>query len=267
MSSSSTAPKETVHAWNTGSLASLYASVDRGLWPDEWHALGASWPHIAGQPVLDIGIGAGRTTNYLLPVAGSYVGIDISPAMLAQAKERFPQADLRLGDARQLEFADHSFSLVLFSFNGIDYIEPADRPRVLREVHRVLRPGGVFVFSSHNRLVQADTPPPFKAPPVWPTSNPLRRLVRGMRGRAARDRALANYRRLESQQWVRPEIAWINDSAYESAFLTCHITPAEQIRQLREAGFADVDLVLDTLGRRADVDTRDRFFYVRALRD
>jgi ubiquinone/menaquinone biosynthesis C-methylase UbiE len=256
---------ETVQSWNAQGLAQHYASREQSLWPDEWHALGASWAHIAGQPVLDIGIGAGRTTAYLKPVAGSYVGIDISAAMLQQAKQRFPDADLRLGDVRKLDFPDQSFSFVMFSFNGIDYIKPEERITALREIRRVLRPGGCFVFSSHNRHVQGDRPPPFDPPVAWPTSNPLKRIVRAIQTAGARRRGLANFRRLESQQWVRPEIAWINDSAYEAAFLSCHITPAEQIRQLQAAGFGNVDLILDTQGRRCGVDMRDRFFYVRAL--
>jgi SAM-dependent methyltransferase len=39
---------------------------------------------------------------------------------------------------------------VLFSFNGIDYVDHGDRLGILREIHRVLKPGGWLVFSSHN---------------------------------------------------------------------------------------------------------------------
>ena len=54
-------------------------------------------------------------------------------------------------DARDLSaFADESFDFVLFSYNGLDCVGHADRLQVLAEVHRVVRPGGVFMFSSHN---------------------------------------------------------------------------------------------------------------------
>jgi SAM-dependent methyltransferase len=40
----------------------------------------------AGKRVLDLGVGAGRTTQYLAPLAADYLGIDVSPAMLALAR-------------------------------------------------------------------------------------------------------------------------------------------------------------------------------------
>jgi len=64
-------------------------------------ALGAvdAW---AGGDVLDIGVGGGRTTGLLADDARSYVGIDISPEMLALAQDRFPGHDLRVGNAVDL---------------------------------------------------------------------------------------------------------------------------------------------------------------------
>ena len=56
-----------------------------------------------------------------------------------------------VGDARNLsQFADNSFDLILFSFNGIDYISHEDRLKVLQEINRVGKSGGYFFFSSHN---------------------------------------------------------------------------------------------------------------------
>jgi SAM-dependent methyltransferase len=54
-------------------------------------------------------------------------------------------------DARDLSaFADAAFDLILFSFNGIDYVDLPGRERVLSEVKRLLRPEGLFFFSSHS---------------------------------------------------------------------------------------------------------------------
>jgi SAM-dependent methyltransferase len=109
---------------------------------------------IATAHVLDIGVGGGRTTNYLLSRCRSYRAIDYSPAMINACRRRFPECapDVFLvGDARDLsaERAE-GFDFVLFSFNGLDYVDHEDRLRVLAEIRRVLRPGGLFFFSTHS---------------------------------------------------------------------------------------------------------------------
>jgi len=114
-----------------------------------------------GMTVLDLGVGGGRTTSYLSRVASRYVGVDYSQAMVDACRRKFPQIDFVLADASDLSaFEDTSFDAVVFSFNGLDCIVPDEkRLQCLRECWRVLQPGGVFVFSSHNPrsiLVRAD---------------------------------------------------------------------------------------------------------------
>lgn len=106
----------------------------------------------SGMAILDIGVGGGRTTPYLKKIASRYVGIDYAPAMIDIAKGRFPDTDFRVCDATDMaEFADGDFDSVVFSFNGIDNIpNDAGRARCFMEINRVLRPGGIFLFSSHN---------------------------------------------------------------------------------------------------------------------
>lgn len=100
--------------------------------------------------VLDMGVGGGRTTESFAKAA-AYIGADYSQAMVDAAKQRYPTHEFRQVDARDLSaFADESFDFVLFSYNGLDCVGHADRLQVLAEVHRVVRPGGVFMFSSHN---------------------------------------------------------------------------------------------------------------------
>lgn len=105
-----------------------------------------------GAAVLDIGIGAGRTTAHLLPLSAHYIGIDYSTAMVSTAKSHFPDADLRVLDASDLSSLEaSSFDVVVFSFNGLDCLHPVDcRRACIAEMARVLRPGGVVVLSSHN---------------------------------------------------------------------------------------------------------------------
>jgi SAM-dependent methyltransferase len=110
--------------------------------------------------VLDLGVGTGRTTSYLAAVARRYVGVDCALSMLEEARRLHPDVDFILGDAADLSlFISASFDAVVFAFNGIDYLYPEDaRLGCLAEVRRVLRPGGVFVFSTHNPLAVVARP-------------------------------------------------------------------------------------------------------------
>lgn len=114
-----------------------------------------------GMSILDLGVGGGRTTSYLSKVASRYVGVDFSEAMIRSCRKKFPDLDFLLADASDLSaFEDASFDAIVFSFNGLDSVVPREkRSRCLQECWRVLRPEGVFVFSSHNPrslLVRAD---------------------------------------------------------------------------------------------------------------
>ncbi len=114
-----------------------------------------------GMTVLDLGVGGGRTTPYLAKIASHYVGVDYSEAMIRACRKKFPDLEFLQADACDLSsFEDASFDAIVFSFNGLDSVVPNEkRSRCLRECWRVLRPAGVFVFSSHNPrsvLVRAD---------------------------------------------------------------------------------------------------------------
>ena len=102
--------------------------------------------------LLDIGVGAGRTTAYFAGLCDEYVGIDSSPAMIAACRARFPHLRFEVGDVRDLSrFADGLFDVVLFSFNGIDCVGPdTARQRSFAEMRRVCASGGRLFFSSEN---------------------------------------------------------------------------------------------------------------------
>jgi SAM-dependent methyltransferase len=102
--------------------------------------------------ILDLGVGGGRTTPYLSGLASRYVGVDYVPAMVEACRAKFPGTEFAVADAADLSaFANASFDAVVFAFNGIDFVLPAASRRCcLEHIHRVLKPDGVLIFSSHN---------------------------------------------------------------------------------------------------------------------
>ena len=105
-----------------------------------------------GSAILDLGVGGGRTTRYLANRASRYIGIDYAAAMVKVCQTKFPELEFLVADAANLAaLSDASFDVVVFAFNGIDYVLPEQsRRRCLSHIHRVLKAGGCLIFSSHN---------------------------------------------------------------------------------------------------------------------
>jgi len=93
--------------------------------------------------ILDLGCGTGLFGNRVLEQGGSLAGIDISNGMLKQAGIRCPEGDFILGDVEALPYAEATFDAVT-SILAFSYFRNPDT--VLREVKRVLKPGGPFVI-------------------------------------------------------------------------------------------------------------------------
>ena len=89
--------------------------------------------------VLSLGCGTGRLMEYATH------GIDISPQMLAVAQQKFPQKDFVEGDAMKCPFPDQSFNGI-FSLHVMMHLDPQKVGAIVREAHRLLEPGGIFVF-------------------------------------------------------------------------------------------------------------------------
>lgn len=95
-----------------------------------------------GEHVLDVACGTGvaaRTAAERVGPDGSVVGLDINDGMLAVAERVAPEIDWRRGVAEALPFDDDRFDAVLCQF-GLMFFE--DGPTSIREMMRVLRPGG-----------------------------------------------------------------------------------------------------------------------------
>lgn len=107
--------------------------------------------------LLELGCGAGRICIGLWELGYQHLlGIDYSREMITEAR-RINQV-LEYGvafhcqDATQLDFDDATYDGAIFGFNGLQMIPGREnRRRAMREVHRVLKPGGWFVFTGHDR--------------------------------------------------------------------------------------------------------------------
>jgi SAM-dependent methyltransferase len=198
--------------------------------------------------MLDLGVGAGRTAYTYAALTRTYVGLDVSGAMIEHAR-RLVDEDERtrfvVGDARDLSaFAQASFGLVLFSFNGLDAVEHHDRLRILSEVRRVVSDDGIFAFSTHSLLA---LPLPLGLTRPSPR-DPIRSTLRSVR------RALqlaATNRSLDLDAARARGYASIRDGAHDFALELYYVHPQTQLAQLADAGFAVVT-VLDRCGREVD---------------
>lgn len=206
---------------------------------------------IKGSDVLDIGIGAGRSTRYLLPLAGSYIGVDYSPDMVREAQSHFPEARLEERDARDLSaYGDRRFDVVVFSFNGMDCLSHEGRMQTLAEIRRVLKPGGLFAFSAHNR----------DRPEVKPYAlrhlNISKHPVRMARNLAEWLRGIRDWRASLHCAVKTKEYALRHDSGNFFKVPMYYISKREQVKQLERLGFA-VEAIYDRKGQRVKAEVVD----------
>ncbi|HST18469.1 MAG TPA: methyltransferase domain-containing protein [Gaiellaceae bacterium] len=105
-----------------------------------------------GGRILDLACGTGRIAIPLARRGFDVAGIDISRRVLEVARSEGPTLDLRHGDMRDLPWDDGSFDGVVNVWTAFGYFETqAEDERVVAEVARVLRPGGVFMLDAVNQ--------------------------------------------------------------------------------------------------------------------
>ncbi len=183
-----------------------------GVYEDEARLLG----DIAGRAVLEVGCGAAQCARWLTDQGAHAVAFDLSARQLQHARridQQSGRAALRLvqAEATALPFADASFDVACSAFGAVPFV--SDSARLMREVARVLRPGGRWVFS---------VPHPFRwALPDLPDDEGL--VVR------------------HSYFDRRPYVEQDEDG--EATYVEHHRTVGDRIRELTAAGLIVRDVV------------------------
>lgn len=105
-------------------------------------------PDLKGRSVLCLGCGTGEECNtFMTRGAATVTGIDISAGMLKEARKAYPRIEFHKMDMSRLLFPDNSFD---FAYSSLALHYQKDWLPCLKEIYRVLKPGGVFLFSTHH---------------------------------------------------------------------------------------------------------------------
>jgi SAM-dependent methyltransferase len=98
--------------------------------------------------VADLGCGPGHVARYLHDQGVRMLGIDLSPRMIDSARRRSPDIEFRVGDMRALDLPDGALAGIVAFYSLIHIGEP-EMGATLRELRRVLAPGGLLLVAFH----------------------------------------------------------------------------------------------------------------------
>ncbi len=200
--------------------------------------------------ILDLGIGAGRTTLFFAPLFETYIGVDFSAGMIESCRNRYrsiSNAQFIVADVTTLpKLSINRFDFVLFSFNGIDCLQSIEeRVALLTEIHSLLEPGGIFAFSSHNTLALKRLYS-FQ----WPRRNPLKIF-----SEYVRRRKVSRINGPESN-YIGKKFFQVYDGGEDFKVHNSYILPSHQLTLLKESGFQRVEAI-DIKGKIIPIDKID----------
>jgi SAM-dependent methyltransferase len=138
----------------------------------EWPAIRALLPDLGDKRVVDLGCGFGWFARWARQHGAAQVlGLDLSENMIGRAKmdTNDPDIDYRIADLEQVELPESSFDFA-YSSLAMHYI--ADFERLVKTVHRSLRPGASFIFTIEHPIYMAPSDPGFmpdaQGRKLWP---------------------------------------------------------------------------------------------------
>jgi SAM-dependent methyltransferase len=114
--------------------------------------------HCAGRDVLEAGCGEGYGADLIADLARTVIGLDYDESAVAHVQARYPRVDMRHGNLAELPLADGTVDVVV-NFQVIEHLW--DQGQFVGECLRVLRPGGLLLMSTPNRITFSpgrDTP-------------------------------------------------------------------------------------------------------------
>ena len=131
----------------------FFDRVEQHRYQKEWHIpAAAGFASTHGLKVLEIGCGVGTDGLQFARAGAIYTGIDLTEAAVGLARKNFESAgvrgEFRVSDAENLDFTDESFDIVYS--HGVLHHTP-DIEAAVREVHRVLKPGGRAIVMLYHR--------------------------------------------------------------------------------------------------------------------
>ena len=131
----------------------FFERIEAHRYEKEWHIPGAAeFAGARGLRVLEIGCGIGTDGAQFAKAGADYTGVDLTEAAIGLARKNFElrglHGEFRVADAENLDFAISSFDLVYS--HGVLHHTP-ETARAVREIHRVLKPGGRAIVMLYHR--------------------------------------------------------------------------------------------------------------------
>jgi len=129
-------------------IAAEFAKLRNSLWPKEKEYLDLVVEHLKPRDeILDLGCGSGTPIAVYLDKLGfSIYGVDASKELLAIAKKSLPKRHWKLGDMEKLEL-NREYAAVI-CWDSLFHLPRAEHPKILRNIHCWLQPGGRLMLSS-----------------------------------------------------------------------------------------------------------------------